>query len=1382
MKPLRVYLSSTFEDLKEYRLAVFGALERAGLDVERMEGYTASDERPLDLCLRGVARADIYVGLFAWRYGYIPPAAHGNPEGQSITELEYRHAALTERRKLLFFAHPETIAGWPERFRDEVTGEGNAGARLAAFRNDLGTEKLASFFRTPDELAALVLAAIMRTGMTGRAYNVPPRPTKFVARPTLTGQLIRALVGTSGSGSNTVVLGAPGFGKTSLALDACQHPEVVAGFPGGILWASLGKSPDIPRTLADLHVVATGALPAAAGADAIGQALAQALGRRGYLVVVDDAWRADDVRHFVQLEGARLLVTTRVNNLVAQAGEEPWPEVAVEDMTPAEASALLARGSGFSAPFPAALERLAAQLGCWPLLLELASARILEEHKRGRGDFVACADWIAGLLRTRGVRSLDRRDSSARNAAVTTSVAASLEFAEQTCPGISDKAASLSVFAEDTAIPLTTLTQLWRIDRLALEEDVLRPLDNLSIVKWDRRAEEVQLHDAIRQVLEGSVTKPSSVHGDLVDAWGDLHRLPDEYAWRSVAYHLVSARRAGVLRALLLDYEWMLTKAGTLGMPALVADYEMLPEDRELRLVRRALQLSAHILAGDMRQLASQLHGRLSEQGAPGIRVLLESAARTRGSTWLRPRTPSLAAAGGPLLRTLAGHAEIVLAAAITPDGRRVVSGSADHTLIVWSLATGVAELRLEGHTGSVTRVVVTPDGRFAVSGANDATVRVWDLEEGIAVSTLRGHGGVITALAACPDGRHVVSGSNDGTLKVWDLWSGDEVRYLAAHRDAVNAVKVTNDGRYAVSASSDTTLSVWDWRLGIEYHTLGHRGWNAGAEGIAPDGREGRYFPNDGRVELWDRTARTTIHSFIGHAGVVDSVALTPDGRLAISGSRDQTLRVWDLESGSEVHQLRGHAHQVATVVTTPNGRFAVSSSLDKTPKVWDLESGRAVATMSGHTFDIFAIAVTPDSRRVLSGSSDNTVVVWDLEQGAELRTLREHTGSIRALAVTPDGRSAVSASNDSTLRVWDLDALDEPQHAGTHQAQVNAAAISDNGRVAVTGAGAFTTIERPDYAVKAWDVVTGRERATLQGHRDYVWTVAVTSDGRRAVSGSQDHDLKVWNLETGVELGTLRGHTDRVNAVVFARNGLMAVSGAADGDLIAWDIKSLALAYRMSGHGGSVSKVIVAPDDRTAVSASDDTLLKAWDLDTGREVTTFSGHTTPVFAVRFTPDGTRLVSGGIDGTLRVWDLQAGSELLTLRGHTAVVTDIAVSPDGRWLASASGYGDGSVRVWDPSHGELVRTLRANGEYITSVHFAASSDALSGVRVMCVSSDHAVRLWDVATGTVLATFTGESPFRSSAMTRDGTAIMVGELSGRVHFLGVEGTGRNPNGT
>jgi Domain of unknown function (DUF4062) len=70
MSRLRVYLSSTFEDLKEYRAAVFAALEKAGLDVARMEDYTSADDRPLDLCLRDVGKSEIYVGLIAWRYGY----------------------------------------------------------------------------------------------------------------------------------------------------------------------------------------------------------------------------------------------------------------------------------------------------------------------------------------------------------------------------------------------------------------------------------------------------------------------------------------------------------------------------------------------------------------------------------------------------------------------------------------------------------------------------------------------------------------------------------------------------------------------------------------------------------------------------------------------------------------------------------------------------------------------------------------------------------------------------------------------------------------------------------------------------------------------------------------------------------------------------------------------------------------------------------------------------------------------------------------------------------------------------------------------------------------------------------------------------------------
>ena len=83
-----VYLSSTYADLADHREAVYKVLRKMRHDVIAMEDYVATDERPLDKCLADVAGCDVYVGLFAWRYGYIPTV--GNPARKSVTVLEYR--------------------------------------------------------------------------------------------------------------------------------------------------------------------------------------------------------------------------------------------------------------------------------------------------------------------------------------------------------------------------------------------------------------------------------------------------------------------------------------------------------------------------------------------------------------------------------------------------------------------------------------------------------------------------------------------------------------------------------------------------------------------------------------------------------------------------------------------------------------------------------------------------------------------------------------------------------------------------------------------------------------------------------------------------------------------------------------------------------------------------------------------------------------------------------------------------------------------------------------------------------------------------------------------------------------------------------------------
>jgi formylglycine-generating enzyme required for sulfatase activity len=154
-----IYLSSTYEDLKDHRRVVYEALRKAGHQVVAMEDYVATDQRPVEKCLKDVAKADMYVGLFAFRYGYIPPAQHGNPRGLSITELEYRQAE-TSRKPCLTFVVQDTTP-WARVLDDAHTGA-DRGERIKALRQELLTEKLASQFSSPHELSTLVLAAVTK--------------------------------------------------------------------------------------------------------------------------------------------------------------------------------------------------------------------------------------------------------------------------------------------------------------------------------------------------------------------------------------------------------------------------------------------------------------------------------------------------------------------------------------------------------------------------------------------------------------------------------------------------------------------------------------------------------------------------------------------------------------------------------------------------------------------------------------------------------------------------------------------------------------------------------------------------------------------------------------------------------------------------------------------------------------------------------------------------------------------------------------------------------------------------------------------------------------------------------------------------------------------
>jgi hypothetical protein len=146
----RVYVSSTFADLKSHRERVRHALRRRRHEDVAMELYGAEDKRPLEKCLEDVKRCDLYVGIFAFRYGYVPPG-----QDRSITELEYQTAVDARKSRLLFLLAED--ATWPVNLMEMEKYQ-----EQKSLRERVKQDRLVVYFSSEDQLYAEVTDALVR--------------------------------------------------------------------------------------------------------------------------------------------------------------------------------------------------------------------------------------------------------------------------------------------------------------------------------------------------------------------------------------------------------------------------------------------------------------------------------------------------------------------------------------------------------------------------------------------------------------------------------------------------------------------------------------------------------------------------------------------------------------------------------------------------------------------------------------------------------------------------------------------------------------------------------------------------------------------------------------------------------------------------------------------------------------------------------------------------------------------------------------------------------------------------------------------------------------------------------------------------------------------
>ena len=260
-------------------------------------------------------------------------------------------------------------------------------------------------------------------------------------------------------------------------------------------------------------------------------------------------------------------------------------------------------------------------------------------------------------------------------------------------------------------------------------------------------------------------------------------------------------------------------------------------------------------------------------------------------------------------------------------------------------------------------------------------------------------------------------------------------------------------------------------------------------------------------------------------------------------------------------------------------------------------------------------------------------------------------------------------------------------------------------------------------------------RSQHVLQGHTDWVKSVAFSPDGRHIVSGSDDSTIRVWDAQTGVQVGSsLQGHTGWVNSVAFSSDGRHIVSGSYDRTIRVWDAQTgVQVGNSLQGHTQVVKSVAFSPDGRHIVSGSNDRTIRVWDAQTGVQVgSSLQGHTQAVNSVAFSSDGRHIVSGSYDRTIRVWDAQTGVQVgNSLQGHKRFVNSVAFSPDGRHIVSGSD--DRTIRVWDAQTGVQVgNSLQGHTQAVNSVAFSPD-----GRHIVSGSNDRTIQVWDGQTGVQL---------------------------------------------
>jgi len=363
----------------------------------------------------------------------------------------------------------------------------------------------------------------------------------------------------------------------------------------------------------------------------------------------------------------------------------------------------------------------------------------------------------------------------------------------------------------------------------------------------------------------------------------------------------------------------------------------------------------------------------------------------------------------------------------LSPDGRRLVTATAQQGIRLWDADTGAEQVVLESsessrNIGRDPHLFIDLEGRRVFCSSYDI-IQCWDAKTGKMVDPVLKNLSEYTLQATTPDGKRYAMAPQHGEfIRIFDAPTDADLAHLrmgGAKGTQLQIVAISADGSRLATTHSDGAVRVWDTSPDESLTGLVGHPHGLSAIAFSADGSRIATGSLDGSTRLWDSATYQLLAILLGPRTPVLWLAFSADGTRVATATMHEG-RLWDAITGEAVAVLKENRERVTSITFSPTGALLATASSDQIARVWNATDGKCAERLKGHRSEIQSLAFSNTHSRLATSTFDGAVGLWEMATWQPVALIKDDQGPIKSLAFSPTQPILATASKGGT-RLWD-------------------------------------------------------------------------------------------------------------------------------------------------------------------------------------------------------------------------------------------------------------------------------------------------------------------------------------------------------------------------